>query len=480
MITRMFQRGMAPVAIAALALSGCGVEGLINQYLGHQYTQPVSIVRGKVALPDPDFVAITPAGEELEPYAWTVNANGEYEVQLVSGNYTGLVLRAFQGQGVFDAFIPEIEAEGTLEAIDLDERSTASVQIIQGFLQPQGQTTGNLSGDLLCISEHKLRGTYGQGGPADTMIAMMERISGRANLDISTETRTFQTPIVSTDETTGDLVVEESPLNPNWLARSTFDYDGDGTINLDTVAYDTAYLAAIPTVDLTAPPDTTRVRVLFTVNFNEGQLNGACGEIERFRWVRNEPGRQMYFVGGIHPSSTIQDTVIDAMLGNRGGWTPNQIPMYDDGTHGDQTANDGIWSLYFDLPRGVRIGYKYTWGNQGDLWTGTEEWPGNQRILEVADVNDDGYVLRADNFGDEASNKDLSNLNPKAGGTLDWDEDINGDGYPEAREVPVDVFKTCTDVTDDEFVTPAWVPALTQSCEEFVANQVTTEEKSTR
>ncbi len=156
------------------------------------------------------------------------------------------------------------------------------------------------------------------------------------------------------------------------------------------------------------------------------------------------------------------------MLGNRGGWTPNQIKMYDDGTHGDQTAGDNIWSISFDLPRGVRIGYKYTWGKQGLLWTGTEEWPGNQRILEVDDVNADGFVVRFDNFGDEASNKDLSNLNPKSGGSLDWNEDLNGDGFPEAREVPGDLDNDC--VPDKTFVTPDWVPALTMSCKDFVAN----------
>jgi hypothetical protein len=118
------------------------------------------------------------------------------------------------------------------------------------------------------------------------------------------------------------------------------------------------------------------------------------------------------------------------------------------------------------------MGYKYTWGFQGGLWTGSEEWPGNQHILEVEDVNGDGYVYRFDNFGDEATNKDVGNLNPASGdGNLDWDEDIippppNGDGYPEARETPVD---TDNDCVPNGFVTPDWVPALTVPCSEYVA-----------
>lgn len=457
------QRALALAAVA-LALGGCGVEGLFDIYGKDKFTQPVSTIKGSVALPQPTFTALNPAGEVVPIFASSVK-DGQYEVQLFAGDYSGLRLRATQGLAVYEAFVPTLENEGGVEGVNLDLQSTATVKLVEGLLGPEGTTLGKLSDDLICITGKKFAPRYTSPGPLADLLRVMDRIAGRANLDVSSETQVFQTPVVSVNEA-GEYVVETSALDPNWASRENFDYDGNGSIDQTTDAFDALFVAALKTLELSAPPNPVLVRTVFTVDFNAGKLNGACGAIERFRWVRNEPGRKMFFVGGIHQTSPVQDTEVDAMLGNRGGWTPNQVPMYDDGTNGDQTAGDNIWSVAFDLPRNVRIGYKYTWGNKGDLWTGTEEWPGNQRILEVADVNGDGYVARFDNFGDEASNKDLANLNPRSGGTLDWTEDLNGDGYPEAREVPADVNNDCV---PDAFVTPEWVPALTVSCEEFVA-----------
>lgn len=462
---RAYIQRVSTLAAASLLLGGCGLESVFNNYGGDDFTQPVSTIRGSVPFPAPTFTVVDPAGNELPPFATKV-ADGQYEVQLVAGAYSGLRLRASQGQGVFEAFVPTLESEGSVEGVNLDAESTATVKVVEGLLGPNQTTLSKLSDDLLCITGKKLAPRYASPGPAADLVRIMDRVSGRANLEVTTETLVFQSPVVTVDDA-GLYVVETSALNPDWASRANFDYDGDGIINQTTDAFDAVFVEVLKTTELSAPPDPTLVRTVFSVDFNAGKLNGACGEIERFRWVRNEPGRSMFFVGGIHQTSPVQDTVVDAMLGNRGGWTPNQIPMYDDGTHGDRVAGDNVWSTSFDLPRGVRIGYKYTWGSKGDLWTGTEEWPGNQRILEVADVNGDGYVARFDNFGDEATNKDLANLNPKAGGTLDWNEDLNGDGYPEAREVPADVDNDCV---PDEFVTPEWVPALTVSCEAFVAN----------
>lgn len=465
-MTRMFQGRIAPLAAAALLLGGCGLEGLANLYGGDDYTQPVSTIRGAVVLPAPDLTVLNSAGEEIEPFDLKV-AEGTYEIQLISGAYSGLRVRATQGQAILETFVPELDPESGVEGVDLDVTSTANVKFVEGLLGPNEKTLANLSDDLVCIMGKKLEARYAAGGPEAQVLAMMERINGKADLKVSTETRVFQTPVVSVDATTGGYLVEKSALNPSWISRSLFDYDANGTLNQTTEVFDAAFVTGLKNVELSAPPDPTRIRVVFAVDFNDGKKAGNCTDINRFRWVRDEPGRQMYFVGGIHQTSPIQSTEIDAMLGNRGGWTPNQVPMYDDGTHGDQVADDNVWSVFFDLPRGVRIGYKYTWGNQGDLWTGTEEWPGNQRILEVNDVNGDVYVYRFDNFGDEATNKDLANLNGRSGGSLDWNEDLNGDGYPEASEVPVDVDNDCV---PDGFVTPEWVPALTISCEEFVAN----------
>jgi hypothetical protein len=145
----------------------------------------------------------------------------------------------------------------------------------------------------------------------------------------------------------------------------------------------------------------------------------------------------MFFVGWVHLDSQVQDPAINNMLGAS---TPNTIPMYDDGTNGDEKAGDNLWTVTFDVPRTpgklLRIGYKYTWGTRGAVWTGSEEWPGNSRILEVVDDNNppDNIVWRRDVFGDEATNKDRSNLNQLGHGVVTWTTDLHGCGTPESHE----------------------------------------------
>ena len=58
----------------------------------------------------------------------------------------------------------------------------------------------------------------------------------------------------------------------------------------------------------------------------------------------------------------------------------------------------------------MRIGYKYTWGFPKQGWTDSQEWPGNQRIIELKDVKKDHMIIRSDNFADETTNKDKANL----------------------------------------------------------------------
>jgi len=74
------------------------------------------------------------------------------------------------------------------------------------------------------------------------------------------------------------------------------------------------------------------------------------------------------------------------IVGNQdvlGNWTPNQIMMYDDGTHGDEIKSDGIWSIEVRVPFGIKVEYKYT--NSGDegVWVPSEEFPGNNREFMV-------------------------------------------------------------------------------------------------
>lgn len=188
------------------------------------------------------------------------------------------------------------------------------------------------------------------------------------------------------------------------------------------------------------------VRVVFTTDFREGRKDGNCATLNRFKWTSPGPG-PMHFTGGIHRTDTLpisqsERDEIDAMMGD---WIPNIIRMHDDGTGGDLEAGDGIWTIVFDLPVGLRISYKYTYGPDGNVWTTTEEWPGNAHIMLIGDLNGDHFVTRHDNYGDEATNKDVANLNnANPDGVLDWDEDVNGDGLPDAAERMYDIDNDCT------------------------------------
>jgi len=81
-----------------------------------------------------------------------------------------------------------------------------------------------------------------------------------------------------------------------------------------------------------------------------------------------------------------------------GGWTPNTVQMYDDGTHGDIHAGDGIWTLELAVPSGEEISYKYTNSGKPGEWAPGEEFPGRNRSLFVPGGTDRPFVVN-DVFG---------------------------------------------------------------------------------
>lgn len=76
--------------------------------------------------------------------------------------------------------------------------------------------------------------------------------------------------------------------------------------------------------------------------------------------------RSIYIVGNL------------SVLGN---WTPNLIKMYDDGTHGDETKGDGVWSLELLVPPNMKVEYKYTNSGFEGVWVPSEEFASNNRVL---------------------------------------------------------------------------------------------------
>ena len=81
-----------------------------------------------------------------------------------------------------------------------------------------------------------------------------------------------------------------------------------------------------------------------------------------------------------------------------GAWQPNTVVMYDDGTHGDSKAKDGLWTLELQLPMGAEVQYKYTNSGTPGVWQPSEEFSFANRVFTVDTINK-GFILRADAFG---------------------------------------------------------------------------------
>lgn len=64
------------------------------------------------------------------------------------------------------------------------------------------------------------------------------------------------------------------------------------------------------------------------------------------------------YVAGTHPA-----------LGDE---APNRVALHDDGTHGDERAGDGVWSLGIAVEPGVRIFYVYTNSGREGQWEGLD------------------------------------------------------------------------------------------------------------
>jgi alpha-amylase/alpha-mannosidase (GH57 family) len=89
------------------------------------------------------------------------------------------------------------------------------------------------------------------------------------------------------------------------------------------------------------------------------------------------------------------------IVGNRpglGGWIPNRIKMYDDGTHGDDRAGDGIWTIEVTFPVGSEILYKFTNSGRKGEWNPGEELPALNRRINVQ-RNTTSRVVLLDVFG---------------------------------------------------------------------------------
>ncbi len=505
------RRELKACAISLAVLAGCGLENVFNNAGHDQYDRPASKVTGAAGMVTnvTQLSVIDGDGNAVAPFLSSLNGT-DYELRLPSSKYSMLRVRADVGNMELRSILPAIGEESAVGSVDLDARNMTETLITEARLSADGDTLKKVTADAYVGTRNLIRAALDTPGPTQDLLNMVQRFLEKFDASLSVPSPNFfNVPVFCTmdaDETCTDTpvidnyVVKASAVDNDFLARNPFDYVGDGTVRHDSTAFD-AKLAEVAQLYRPAGcPDPKHIRLVFTVDFNEGAKNGNCGSIDRFKWAKDKPGKSMFFVGwiydgsaGLQPSDfTATNPECDKLLeedactpvigcawgaGGKciseapavavamGSSTPNTIPMYDDGTNGDQTAGDNIWSIYLDVPRAspghvLRIGYKYTWGTSGAPWTGSEEWPGNSRILEVVDDNGDNFVYRRDVFGDEATNKDKSNLNLNGTGSIDWTTDLHGCSTPESHENKYDD-NSCK---CGAVVTPKWIGARTVTC----------------
>ncbi len=425
------------VAIAGVLLAaGCGLENFFSNQWHSDYPRPTSAISGKAAWTGADkasYFAVDGDFNEVAPFLTSYDPKtSTYQMNLPSSKYTWLIAQARTGNMLLSAIVPQIGVETVLTGVDLDARSTTETLIVVARLSADGLKFKQLTPSVYLGTRRAIQAAMDVPGPTQDLLHMVEKFIAVFDKDlIGGDPAFFQFPVYDKDYN-----LKSSAIQDGYLARHPLDYAGTGIEQTDSDAFDTLLgEVAKASPSPAGCPDPTMIRLVFSADFNAGTLNGNCGNIDRFKWAKDAPGKRMYFVGWVHLDSEVQDPVINNMLGAS---TPNTIPMYDDGTNGDETAGDNIWTVTFDLPRTpgkvLRIGYKYTWGFQGAQWSGSEEWPGNSRILEVVDDNADNIVWRRDVFGDEATNKDNSNLNLNGTGTITWTTDLHGCGTPESHE----------------------------------------------
>jgi hypothetical protein len=437
-----------PIAVGAvslLALAGCGLENLFSNEYHDEYDRPASALAGAgpVSPATTPFSALAPDGSTtIVPFlvqqpGRSGVANG-YEMRLPSSKYQ-MIRAQFQGGNMWlRSMVPSIGEETLLTGVNLDAQAMTEALIVEARLsanrgKPGEPTNMNqLSPDVYVGFRQKIRAAFGQtGSPAEVLLGMVTRfIDKYFYQEGAPSIGFFNIPVLN-----ADYSAKTSPIDSVWLASNAFDYTGSGTTEARSTKFDAALGLAAQTYDPKGCLDPTHIRVVFTVDFNQGSLDGNGQALDRFKWAKDKPDKTMYFAAWIHALSAVQDNAVASLLANG---TPNVNRMYDDGTNGDEVAGDNIYTIAFNLPyddprapgkspstvNNLRLGYKYTWGESGQSWSGSEEWPGNSRLIEVVDVNGDGIVYRRDVFGDEATNKDRSNFNKNGNGTCDFTTDF--------------------------------------------------------
>lgn len=486
-----------------LALPACAVDGLFlteaarTRHVRMPDPAPQTL-SGQV--PDGAGAQVAVLGSDGKPLpglTGAVGADGRFALPIDGATaLTEALVQARLGRKQYLALVPELPAQKSVlapahtydiadlspGALQVDATSTALALLVLGNVRAHGRT---LAGVAPCAMIQTLQTVHGKllaGGEVGAFAQIVARIEAAAQGQAKD----------------GDPVpfhLDQGPLfDPAFLLKNPTDLDGDGQADATPQVFDAALAKAIATFDAGGAYDPHTVRVVFMTRIASAPKDGNCGAFDPRQWLTDDPAARLFLTGGVHkdtPSCEAQDPVnptthcltkaqVDAANQKLGNWVPNLVPMYDDGTHGDGVAGDGVWSVAVDLPYwqvdasdpkgvGVRLGYKFTFGEPKQGWTGSEEFPGNERHLELVDVNGDGLVTRFDLFGDETGNKDKKNLlTPGNGGCLGINQWL-ADQKPDQKCFRTDSRERAVDL-DGDCQIDGWPPTggvapLTVDCE---------------
>ena len=463
--------------MATVLLAGCSLDGLLLTELdrkGHQRMPdpaPIHVTGRAPALPGAEVLLLGSDGRPLGQAQTKVAQDGTFQLTLDgTTERIGTVLQAQRGGQQLLGLLPVIPAQKSVLA---GAQTFDTSELSPGLLQMDGRTTTLAlllaakarakGGTLAAIPHSSLTDTmtdlHGKLSAEEAVLNVVEAMVGRLLQAAPEDGPDPQWPFSL-------LADAPSMLRPAFLQSGNVDYSGDGQANVDTAAFDAAMAAALATFEFKACYRDDRVRVVLQARLSDSAKDTGCEPIDPFLWADQNPASRMLVTGGVHPDTPVCSSTrttaclgkgqIDAINASLGNWKPNNVAMYDDGTHGDGAANDGIWTYTFEAPwwplsaapdgATVRIAYKFTWGSEGKGWGGTEEFPGNQRVLELKDVNGDGLIVRFDHFADEASNKDKANaLPPSMGGCgeMKWPAEVFAGCTTDVHERPVDLDGDC-------------------------------------
>lgn len=471
---------MAGAVTLAVVTGACNLDGLLlteATRVGHpQLPDPApQTIAGVVAEGSgASMTVLSGEGKPLAGLAATTAQNGSFQLQIDGAtSLNNVVLQARLGRRQWLALVPELPAQPSVLApprtfaladlspgvLKMEPMGTVLTLLLAGKLQTMGQSLGAASSSALLDTAMAVHQKLLAGDPALVGFAqLVARLHAQAKQDAGAEQE-----VPFTVATGGSL------LRMAFLQAQPVDVDDDGAADLTTAHFDAALAAATDSFQFKACYVPNKIRVVLQTRLLDNPKNGNCESFLPYQWTDKKAEKRVFVTGGIH-KDTLRCTAegqtgcltqeqIDAGSAALGNWKPNMVPLFDDGTHGDGTAGDGVWTAALELPyleplKGVtpvRIAYKYTYGQPSQGWTDSEEFPGNQRILELVDVNGDHVVTRFDLFADETSNKDKKNgLFSGCDGQMKWVDQTPADCPSDTRERKVD--------SDGDCVIDGWPP----------------------